>query len=499
MNYFIEIFYNLIQGFSEISNFLTIALIILGTAIGILVGAMPGLAPSIGVALVLPFSFYLEPINGLALLVSVYLSANYGGSITAITINTPGTAGSLATTFDGYPLTKKGEPGLALGTSIFASTIGGMIGCIVLIIFAQPLAKIALSFGPHEYFAIGILGLTIISSLSSKQPIKGFIASLLGLLIITIGFDTQLNFSRFSLGIKELNDGIKLIPPLIGLFALGEIFYNIEESSKDVNASQKFSSKMPSFLQLWKLKIVILKSSLIGSVIGAIPGAGSAIASLIAYNEAKRSSKKPEEYGQGSLEGIAAPESSNNASVGGALIPLMTLGIPGSASTAVLLGALMIHNIQPGPELFKPLPHGNPSLIYGIFLSLLIANFFMYIMGMLGNRLWIKIISAPKSIVYSCIITLSFIGSYFLQNSFFDVFLCLVFGIVSWIFKRNNFPVSPIILGIILGKMIETNLRLALVQGDLLFFLQKPIATIVLIFAVLAFTYPLIKKTKQKV
>ncbi len=487
------------SGLIEIFSLTTLLMIIIGVIIGICVGVLPGLSPSIGVALFLPLTFYLSPTNALVLLVSIYLSSNYGGSITAITINTPGTPGAVATTFDGYELTKKGKPGLALGTSIFSSTVGGIVGTIILILFTRPLAAIALRFESYEYFALGVFGLTIVSTLSSKNTLKGFIASALGLLIVTIGFDSQLSFSRFSFGWSELQDGISFIPALIGLFALGEIFYSIEKAKKDKWVSQTLSKEVPKLKQYWKMRKVILKSSVIGTLIGSIPGAGGTIATFIAYNEAKRSSKHPEEFGTGSLEGVAAPEAANNGSVGGALIPLLTLGIPGSASTAVLLGALMIHRITPGPNLFQSKADGgHPEIIYGLFISLLIANVFMFFLGRFGNKLWIRITGVSKNIVFPIIIALSFIGSYFLEGSMIDVVFCFGFGLLGWLLRRNDFPTAPVVLGLILGRMIEENLRLSLVRGPISLFLGRPISIVILILAIVSFIWPFLKAKKNK-
>ncbi len=491
------IFNDLWLGLQEFGQFLPILMMFIGVIVGILVGVLPGLSPSIGVALMLPVTFGLDPISALVLLVSVYLSSNYGGSITAIAINTPGTPGAVATTFDGYELTKQGKPLQALLTSLTASTIGGLIGTIILILFSVPLASLALSFESYEYFALGVFGLTIISSLAGKSPLKGFISSAIGLLLITIGFDTQLPFSRFSMGIPDLADGIAFIPALIGLFALGEIFYSIEkggslESQKTakVNLSDKLSWK-----ELFKMKYLMLKASVIGTLVGCIPGAGGTIATFIAYDNAKSGSKHPEKFGKGSLEGVAAPEAANNGSVGGALVPLLTLGIPGSASTAVLIGALMIHKLNPGPQLFDK----EPGLVYGIFISLFFANIFMFFVGLLGNKLWIKIIAAPKSLLYPIILALSFIGSYFIQNSIFDVGICIAFGILGWLMKRGDFPTAPVILGLILGKMIEENLRLSLVKGEWLDFFTRPGSLIIIILALVSFFLPYIKKRLNKI
>ncbi len=493
-----EILNNLGLGLSELMHLMPLLMILLGVIIGIMVGVLPGLSPSIGVALMLPATFGMDPMSALVLLTAVYLSSNYGGSITAIAINTPGTPGAVATTFDGYELTKQGKPLHALLTSLTASTAGGLVGTVILILFSVPLAKLALSFESYEYFALGVFGMTIISSLAGNDPAKGFISSIMGLLLVTIGFDTQLPFSRFDLGVSELADGLEFIPALIGLFALGEIFYSIEhfkglKNEKPGAETAPISQNLP-LIKLWKLKILMLRSSIIGTLVGCIPGAGGTIATFIAYNDAKNSSKTPEEFGKGSLEGVAAPEAANNGSVGGALVPLLTLGIPGSASTAVLIGALMIHKLNPGPELFEK----EPGIVYGLFISLFIANIVMLVIGLLGNKLWVKIIAAPKKILYPIIIALSFIGSYFIQNSLFDVGTCIAFGLFGWLLKRGGFPTAPVILGLILGNMIEENLRLSLVKGDLIDFVTRPGSLIILLLALFSFFLPYVKKRLNK-
>ena len=422
--------------------------ITLGVAMGIVAGATPGLSPSMGVALLVPFTYAMSPTLALILLVAIYIAANYGGSITAVTINAPGTPSSVVTAFDGYPLTKKGKPGLALGVSLVASTVGGIIGTLILIFFSGPLAKFALKFHPAEYFALAIFGLTTVASLGGKNWIKAFIAAMFGLLLNTIGIDPISGVSRFTFGISFLYDGFALIPALIGLFALSEIFKQLESgdfSSQQVEAGKQ---EWPTAGAYWKLRNTIVRSSFMGTIIGIFPGAGATIAAFISYDVAKRVSKHPEEFGHGSLEGVAAAEGANSSSVGGALIPLLTLGIPGSASTAVLIGALMIHDLTPGPQLFI----SNPDIIYGLLASLLLANIILLILGFFGSRLWIKVTTIPKTVLFPLIFAVSIIGSFAVRNSFFDVAACLAFGVFGWILRRYNYPVAPIILGMVLGK-----------------------------------------------
>jgi len=490
-----DILSHLIQGFGLIAGWTPLFIIVAGVIMGIFVGVIPGLSPAMGVALLVPFSYGLNPLYALILLGSVYASANYGGTITAIAINTPGTPSAIVSTFDGYPLTKQGQPGLALGTSVVASTAGGIFGALVLIFFSVPLARAALSFGPAEYFALAVFGLTIISSLSRGNWIKAFIATLIGLLLNTVGMDPFTGYLRFTFGVSELSDGFSFIPALIGLFAVGEIFLSIErEFPFKKKAVQKLSGKMPKLSLFWKMKRIILQSSLIGTLIGVVPGAGATIAAFIAYNEARRTSKNSEKFGEGALEGVAAAGASGSGSVGGALVPLLTLGIPGSAATAVLIGAFMLHGLTPGPELFSK----NADVVYGLFASLFVAYAAMLVLGMIGNQLWIKIISLPKEILYPFILAIAAIGSYSVSNALFDVWACFGFGLLGWILRRFGFPTAPVILGLILGFLAETNFRRALLMGGWKIFFTHPVSLIMLILAVISFFYPLLKGDKIK-
>ncbi len=493
---------NLIDGFSALGGTDTIVwwqpilVILIGIIVGIFVGVMPGLSASTGLALIVPFTFGMEPLIAIILLAAVYTSASYGGTISAIAINTPGTPAAVAVAFDGYALTKKGEPGKALGASLFANVIGGLTGSLVLIFFSVPLAKIALKFGPAAFFSLAIFGLTIVSSMESKNRLKAFVSTAIGLLLMTVGLDIINGSPRFTFGRPELFDGFTFIPALIGLFAIGEILLNIENMQIVEKIKQKFSSKMPKFSEILSLKGLIGKSSVIGAIIGAIPGAGATIAAFIAYSEAQRTSKQKDKFGKGSLEGITAPSSAAGASAGGALIPLLTLGIPGSAATAVMIGALALHNITPGPELFKP---ENSTLVYALFASLFVGNAFMLFIGYAGTRLWVKIISAPKAVLFSIIISIALVGSYAVKNSMFDVFVCLGFGVFGWLLRRNGFPTAPMVLAMILGNMAETNFRQALLaEGTWTVFFTDPVSLVLLIMAFLSLAYPLYNERRKR-
>ena len=466
-----------------------------GIVIGIFVGVMPGLSASTGVALMVPFTYGMHPLIALILLAAVYTASAYGGCITAIAINTPGTPAAVALSFDGYALTKKGEPGRALGTAVVSNCTGGIVGTFVLVLFSVPLAKAALAFGPPEYFALAIFGLTIVVSMEQKNMLKGAVSTVLGLLLMTIGLDPISGYMRFTFGIPELADGVAFIPALIGLFAVGEVLLNIERLKPVQAGLQAFSSKMPDRKELMSLRRSIVQSSVVGTVIGVVPGAGATIAAFIAYNESRRTSKKPEEFGHGSLEGVAAPAAAAGGSVGGALVPLLTLGIPGSAATAVLVGALMLHGVTPGPELFVG---KNSYLVYGLFASLVLGNAILLVLGIMGNRLWVKIISAPKALLFPVILVIAFVGSYGVANSMFDVVICLVFGILGWILRRYGFPTAPLVLALILGYMAESNFRRALIMGDASIFLTRPVSAVMLVLAMLSFAMPFLRARKQK-
>ncbi len=467
-----------------------------GVVMGIFVGAMPGLSAATGVALLLPFTYGMDASTAMIMLCALYTAAEYGGSITAIAIGTPGTPAAVATVFDGYPLTKKGMPGKALGTSIIASTFGGIFSSICLVVLSVPLVSFALRFGPPEYFALGIFGLTIVSSLVGKSVIKGFIASMIGLMLTVVGDDVMTGYSRYIFGVDELFEGIPLVPVLIGLFAISEVFTVIEELSPAQLLREKISSALPKREEIRRMSGVILRSSIIGTVIGVVPGAGASVANLVAYAEAKRASKEPEKFGTGVLEGVAAPEAANNATVGGALIPLLTLGVPGSGTTAILLGGLMLHGLIPGPQLFSR----NPDVIYGLFVSLFLINLVMLLAGLLGTKLWTRVTATPKGILMTLILAIAFVGSYGINNSMFDVWVMLTTGLMGYLMRRFGFPVPPVVIAMVLGTMVETNLRrsLLLSDGSYKIFFTNPISLLLLILALFSFSWPFIREYRRK-
>ena len=480
---------NLLLGFSTIAQLPVLAAIFAGVLIGILCGVLPGLSASTAVALMVPFTFGMDPVVAVVLLVSVYLAGEYGGSITAIAIGTPGTPAAAATMLDGYELTKQGKPGLALTTSVVASSIGGFVGVLVLFAFSEPLARFALSFGAPEYFALAVFGLTIIASLSSDNLLKGFLIMFLGLFLKTIGLDGFTGEERYTFGVPKLMDGLSFIPALIGLFAMASVFSGVEEDLRD-SERVSLSFAMPKLRRLLGMWKVYLHASVLGSIIGVLPGAGATITSFICYNEVRRFSKNKDQFGKGALEGVAAPEAGNNAVVGGSMVPLLTLGIPGSATTAVLLGALMLHNIQPGPLLFQT----NGEIVYGIFAALLVACFAQLLFGLIGVPLWIKVISAPRPLLLSVIAVISVVGSYGYSNSIVDVWVMFGFGLLGYLLKKLDFPIAPIILALVLGGILEENFRRALIVSgsDYSIFVTQPISALLLVMAALSLMSPYI-------
>jgi putative tricarboxylic transport membrane protein len=459
--------------------------LVIGVTGGIVIGALPGLTATMGVAVLLPLTFGMESTPALVVLAGIYIGAIYGGSISAILLKTPGTPAAAATVLDGYELARKGEAARALSVSAIASFTGGMVSTVMLITISPILANFALRFGAPEYFALAVFGLSIIASISGKSPVKGLLAGMFGLLISTVGLDPVTSFPRFTFGEMNLFNGFAIIPVLIGLFALAEAFVQMEKIFEPSHAIEtNFKRGMISLKETIALMPTMIKCALIGTFIGSIPGAGADIAAFVSYNEARRSSKNGSAFGTGCLEGIAAPEAGNNGVTGGAMVPLLTLGVPGDAVTAILLGALIIQGLQPGPLLFTK----NADIVYGLFASLFVGNILMLIIGLLGVRLFCRVVELPKRFIIPVIITLSMVGAYSMNNSIFDMWVCVAFGVIGYIMQKADMPSSPIILAVILGPMAESNLRRAVLmyEGSYSFLWTRPIGVVFLALAALS-------------
>ena len=484
----------LLMGFGVIFTVKAILSIVAGTFIGYFIGAMPGLTPSIGIALMIPFTFGMNPVLSMVMLVSLYMAAEYGGGITAILLNAPGTPAAAATAWDGYPMAKNGQAGKALTLSILASGFGALLSTILLILTAVPLATFALAFGPSEYFALAIFGLSLVSSLGGKSLLRGFIAMVIGLLVVTIGLDPINGSFRYVFHVN-LMGGIPFLPALIGLFALSEVFYMLEDVKEkpiEPEPIRGLGVETSFFREKW---FTFVRSSLIGYIIGVIPGAGTTIASLVSYNEAKRWSKEPDTFGTGNPEGIVGSEAANNSAVSGALAPMLALGVPGSASAAILIGALTIQGIQPGPLLFLK----NPEIPYSIFATLLVTVPLMVAIGLFGLRIWMRVTDIPKSLLATCVTAVCVIGAYASSNDLYPVWVMIISGILGYILRKIDIPMAPIVLALVLGFMAEVNFRRAFIHsdGDLSVFLFRPITLILIIIAVLTLVIPVVQVVRK--
>lgn len=453
---------NWVEGFNAIADVQVLIMLVLGVVIGMVVGALPGISATVGVALLLPFTFALEPLAGMMLLLGIYGGAVYAGSIPAILIRTPGTPASAATVADGHAMTLAGKGTQALKISVFASCIGGFVGALLLAFFSPVIADFALGFGSSANFMLALFALTIIASISEGRMVKGLIAGFLGLGIAMIGLDTIQGFPRLTFGNADLISGISFIPLMIGLFAVSEAFLQVERVAKmDLKMKPEKFRASPSWFR--KLLPAGGLGSGVGFVIGIIPGVGGDISSFVAYNESKRIAKDKSQYGKGDPRGIAAAESAKNAGTAGAMVPTLTLGIPGDVTTAVLIGALTVHGLQPGPTLFT----GAPDLVYGLFLGFALVYLLLMIFGWFGTNLWVKLIeSVPPRLLWPSVIVLAVVGSYAMRSSVFDVIVMFLAAILGYVMVKGGYPLAPLIIGVILGPIAESGFRRAMIIND---------------------------------
>ena len=453
--------------------------LMIGVIAGVVIGSLPGLTGTMGMTLLLPFTYSLPPETGLSLLIGIFAGAIYGGSISAILLRTPGTPAAGATLIDGYPMAKRGEAGRALATATIASAMGGLIGALILTFLSPLIARVALHFGAPEYIWLAVYGLTMISFVSGRSLMKGYLAGLVGLLLATIGIDPISGSIRFTFGSMNLLSGVSLQAVLIGLFAMAQALNSVEEYDQPQAKQLSIARIGISVKDFVRILPHVVKSAFIGTFVGAVPGTGTDIAAFLSYGEAKRSSKDPEEFGKGAIEGIAAPESGNNACVNGALIPMFTLGIPGEAGTAVLLGGLMVLGLTPGPLLFRD----HPETIYSVFAATITSNLCILVFGLLCARLFAKVLSLPKNMISAIIFVLALTGSFAMRNNVFDVMTTIVAGIVGYFMTKADYPVAPVLLGIILGPTVEQNLSRALLisGGSYSILFTRPISILFIV------------------
>ena len=468
-----------IQGALLLSTPENIGLIAAGVLIGVVVGALPGLSSPMAIALLIPFTIQLEPVPAIAMMAALYCAGTFGGSITAILINAPGAPPAVATALDGYPMAKNGEPGRALGIATISSVTGGIISLLVFIVAAPALASVALEFGPQEYFALAVYALSMLASMSGKSSIRNMISGFVGVLIGTIGIHLTTGVERFTFGFSELDEGISFIPVLIGLFAMGEMLSQSQTLNKHVERIQAKAMRLPTMAELKSLRGTILRSSGIGTFIGILPAEGSTVAAIIGYNEAKRFSKTPEKFGTGHAEGIAGPEAANNAAAGGAMVPTLALGIPGSGSTALILAALIMHGLRPGPYLLNE----TPEFLYAIFIAMLFANLAFLGIGLVGAKFFSMITFIPKQFLWPAVFVFSMIGAYSGSSSFIDVWIMMGFGIVGFFMNRHGFSAAPLVMGLILGAMVEETFSQSMIIYDNNFMMMFESKIVILFFA----------------
>lgn len=497
-----DTFNHILNGFVVAMQPINLWYTFLGVLMGTIIGVLPGIGPSAGIALLIPITYGMNPTSALIMMAGIYYGAKYGGSTTAILIRTPGEAASVMTSIDGYEMAKRGRAGAALAVSAIGSFIAGTIGVIGLTLFALPLTSMALKFGPAEYFTLMLFAMTAVSTLTGDSPAKGVISTVLGLMVATIGIDLQSGQARYTMGIPEFQDGVGFVVVVVGLFAMAEVFRGLEDIYKGESAqAMRISGKLWLTREEWKRSIgPIWRGGVIGFIVGVLPGAGGTIASIMSYTTEKRLSKHPEEFGNGAIEGVAGPESANNSDTAGALVPLLTLGIPGGGATAVLLGAFIMYGVQPGPLLFQ----NKPDLVWGLINSMYIGNVMLVILNLPLIGLFVRLLYIPQGILYPLIVAISAIGAYAINGSTVDLWLILLFGGLGYLFDKVGMPVAPLVLSLVLGGMMEQSFRQAMTisGGDLKIFYGSTITVVLLAMSVISvalpFIIPMLRKLGSK-
>jgi len=480
----------LLSGLIALGDPYLLLLLAVATVGGVVIGALPGLNATTGAALLLPFTLTMEPVPAIAILTAIYCSATFAGAITAILINTPGTAASATTCLDGYPLAQRGEAGRALGMAVVSSTIGGVFSVVCLMLAAPLLARAAYNFSPPEYFALTLFGLSMLASIGDGSAIKNLIAGGFGIFLAVVGVDNLTTVERFTFGSYQLYDGIGFVPVMIGVFGISELLVQASNLNVEREAVRMKAIKLPSrddYAKTWR---AILRSSGIGTFIGILPAEGATVASMIGYNEAKRWSRTPEEFGKGAIEGVAGSEAANNAATGGAMVPTLALGIPGSATAAVILAGLMVHGLRPGPAMFTE----QSEFAYAIFWSMMLVNFLFFFIGLRGAKVFARVTLIPTQVLWPCVFVFSIVGAYALDQSMFDVVVALISGVVGYFMRRYGFSVVPLAIGLILGGMLEQRLGQSMVMLDEKWWLMftRPLTLLFLVLTALALFGPLI-------
>lgn len=482
---------NLATGFSVAFSFTNLLFCMIGVTAGTLIGALPGIGPVAGIAMLLPFAYGMEPVTAMILMAGVYSGSMFGGSITSILVGIPGEASNIPTCLDGYEMAKKGRAGPALTISAVASFIAGTFSVVMLTIAAPPIARWALSFGPPEYFALMLLGLAATSGLMGDNKVKGYLMACLGLVLSLIGFDMITGYQRFTFGYLELADGVKFLPIAVGMFGVAEVLSTLENMGSYKVIRTKLRDMAITKQDIKESAAPVGRGTVIGFIIGILPGAGGAVASLLSYVVERKFAKHPERFGQGEIAGVAGPGAADNASTGGGMIPMLTLGIPGSSTTAVMLGALTLFNIQPGPFLFA----SHPEFVWGLIASMYIGNVMLLVLNILFIPFFVSALRIPFALLGPLIVIFAIVGVYSISGSMFDLWVLLVFSILGYVMKKLDYPAAPLVLALVLGNGFETALRQSLMisQGDMSIFFARPISGTLMAVLFLLVLTPLVR------
>ena len=492
-----DLLHNLALGFSVALSLNNLIVCFVGVLIGTLIGVLPGLGPAATISVLLPATFGMDPVASIILLAGVYYGAMYGGSTTSILVNIPGEMASIMTCLDGYQMARQGRAGPALGMSAMGSFIGGTVSIIGLMLLAPLLARLALKFGAPEHFALMFFGITMVTYLCMRSIVKGLIMAAAGLAISTIGQDPIFGLTRFTFGSLTLMDGVGLVPAAMGMFGISEVLINIEEDIKRRVFAPKIGGLLPTAKDWVACKWPIVRGTLLGFFMGVLPGGGVVMPTFISYSLEKRLSRHPEKFGTGVIEAVAAPETANNAATGGALVPLLSLGIPGNVTMAVLLGAFIIHGVQPGPLLISK----YPALFWGTIASMYIGNGMLLILNLPLIGIWIKILNVPYSILFPLIILFCFLGAYSLNSNIYEVLIMVLFGVFGYLTRKFGYEGAPFLLALVLGPMLEVNFRRSLIYGDPFIFFKRPISAVLLVVALsllLMGLFPRIARKRQE-
>lgn len=487
---------NLLLGFASAVSPINLLFCFIGVTMGTIIGVLPGIGPVAGTAMLIPFTFGMNATSAMIMLAGIYYGTMYGGSTTSILVNLPGESASVMTCLDGYQMARKGRAGAALGISAIGSFIAGTLSVLGLMLLAPPLANFALKFGPPEYFSLMVLGMTLVVALVGEDLIKGLVAAALGIFLGTIGVDPISGIERFSYGVLTLMDGVSFVSVSVGLFAVAEVLEMSENPSKTPSYIEKISNLLPN-LQDWKdSTLPMLRGSVIGFFVGVMPGAGATIASMLAYATEKKLSRHPEKFGTGIIEGVAAPESANNAATGGAMVPLLTMGIPGSGTTAVMMGALLIHGLRPGPLLFEK----HPEFVWAVIASMYIGNFMLLILNLPLVGIWARMLKIPHKLLIPLILAFSVVGVYTVNNNLGEVWIMFVFGIIGYFMKKFGFPPAPVVLALVLTPLMENALQQSLQMShrDFSIFFTRPISLTLLIVAMISFFSPVVRFLRRR-